>query len=152
MNKENINPPSCMARAGLAWRLFALSLVFALAACATSPATDEDPVDRVVERAEARWQAILSNDLETAYTYYSPGYRSTVSVIDFGVSFKLRRVGYTSAEYLDRECENQRCVLRFMVGYAVVKPAPGVDVFENKSIHEEVWVYIDDEWWFLPKK
>lgn len=152
MKKDNLIPATSFARVALQLRLLAIALVFALSGCASSQTANETPVDRVVQRAEARWEAVLSDDLEAAYAFYSPGYRSAVSVVDFGVSFKLRRVRYISAEYVDHSCENQKCELRFMVGFEVQRPAPGVEVFESRSVQEEVWLNTDGEWWFLPKK
>ena len=152
MNNDNLNSKSYFPRVAAMMLLLAISLVSALSGCASNQTAADTSADQVVQRAEARWEAVLSDDLETAYTFYTPGYRSTVSVVDFGVSMKLRRVRYTSAEYVDQTCENQRCVLRFKVGFAVARPAPGVETFESKSVHEEVWLNTDGEWWFLPKK
>ena len=152
MNNDNLNSKNFFPRLAVMKLLLAISFVSILSGCAGNQTSEDKSADRVVQRAEARWEAVLSDDLETAYTFYTPGYRSTVSVVDFGVSMKLRRVRYISAEFLDKTCENQRCVLRFKVGFAVERPAPGVETFESKSVLEEVWLNTDGEWWFLPKK
>jgi hypothetical protein len=138
--------PRRLARLGQT--LILIAVVAALSACATAP----PKTDPVVERAKARWEALLSDDLETAYSYYSPGYRSTTSVVDFGVGIRMRRVLWTSADYRDHSCEDNRCKVRFDVGYKVHKPVPGLDEWDHTSVIEDTWVKTGGEWWYLPKK
>ncbi len=126
-----------------------LLVILLLSACAT---TDTPGTESIAERAQARWDALLSGDLETAYSYYSPGYRSTTSVIDFGVELRTRRVRWTSAEYREHSCEPNRCSVAFDIGFLVPKAVPGVDEFKGKSVIEETWIKSAGEWWFLPEK
>ena len=128
----------------LAWALAALLL----SACAAT----QQAKAPVVERAEARWEAVVANQLEAAYEYYSPGFRSANSLIDYGVSMRTRQVRWSSAEYLDHDCEADRCNLRFNVGYKVLNPAPGLSEFDGKQIVNETWVRTNGQWWYLPKK
>lgn len=125
--------------------IFTAALV---SACAGNP-PEGDPVR---ERAQLRWDSILSRDLDTAYSLYSPGYRSTTSRVDFEIHLRMQRVRWTSAEYLSRECENDRCIVKFKVSFAVNQPVPGVSVFESSSNVDETWVKIDGEWWYVPPK
>ena len=120
-----------------------------LSACASTPASESDIV---IERAQARWDAIATGDLETAYTYYSPGFRSANSLIDFGVSMSMRRVKWTSATYLEHSCEESRCLVTFDVGFKVSKPVPGLNVYESSSKVEDTWIKTNDQWWYLPEK
>lgn len=119
-----------------------------LAACATPGPTTEP----VVERAQARWDALSRGDLETAYTYYSPGYRSSTSLIDFGIAMRARQVKWTGASYKDHACEESRCTVNFDVVYKVNRPVPGLDVWESKAVIKDTWVKVDGEWWYLPEK
>ena len=123
--------------------------VLLLGGCALNPASQEQ---RVVDRAQARWDAIVAGDLETAYTLYSPGYRSAMSVIDFAVELRTRRVAYTSAEYVSHECEEARCKIKFLVGFRVPAPVPGMTVFDSTQQLEDSWVRTNGEWWYLPEK
>jgi len=123
-------------------------VVLALAACAT-PGTKTHPV---VERAEARWAALTTGDLETAYTFYSPGFRSSNSLIDFGVAMRARKVKWSSATYKDHQCEESRCTVRFDVGYRVARPVPGLKVWESTAVITDNWVKVDGQWWYLPEK
>lgn len=120
-----------------------------LAACAATP-RGEDGV--VVKRAQERWDAVISNELEKAYTYYSPGYRSSHSLIDFGVTIRMRKVQYISAEYLDHACEESRCTVRFKLGFRVFAPVPGMSKYDGTQVVEDTWVKTSGEWWYLPKK
>lgn len=127
--------------------LLAVSLLALTACAATGPQTHP-----VVERAQARWNALLAGDLETAYGYYSPGYRSSTSVVDFGIEWRVRKVGYTSAAYKEHVCEDVRCTVLFDITYKVTRPVPGLTTWESKSVVEETWVRTDGEWWYLPEK
>lgn len=136
-----------------AFRAVAIAMLalstFWLVACAATPSSKSDIV---VERAQARWDAVTSNDLETAYTYYSPGFRSANSLIDYGVSIRMRKVAWTSATYLEHDCEESRCLVRFEVGFKVAKPVPGLSVYESSSKVEDTWIKTNGQWWYLPEK
>jgi len=134
-------------------RILALSLILlsALAACATT-AQKSSARDPVVERADARWAALLADDLETAYSFYSPGYRSATSLIDFGVSMRLRKVAWTGATYREHQCSDDRCTVTFVVDYRVRNPVPGLNEFDGKSEDRETWVKTGGEWWYVPNK
>ena len=132
----------------LQWIAGMVVLAVMLGGCASSPKSDDEIV---IERAQARWDAVAAWDLETAYTYFSPGFRSSHSLIDFGVSQRLRRVHYTSANYLEHSCEASRCLLKFKVGFKVNNPVPGASVFESASTIEDTWIKTDGQWWYLPK-
>ena len=127
----------------------AILLLASLAGCASSQKSDDDIV---VERAQARWDAITGNELEEAYTFYSPGYRSTTSLFDFGVDIRSKRVAWTGAQYLDHQCEDTRCVVRFSLSFRVVNPVPGMRVFDGKQVVEDTWIKTQGNWWYLPNK
>ena len=129
---------------------FILLSIMLLSACATTAPDTSDDV--VVQRAQARWDALLSRDYAGAYAFYSPGYRSTVSVVDFEIHFRMRRIRYSSAEYLDLSCEENTCMVRFNLGYRVNSPVPGVKVWDGYDVVEEQWVKTGDEWWYLPQE
>jgi phosphate-selective porin len=127
--------------------LLAVSVLTLAACAATGPKTPP-----VVERAQARWNALLAGDLETAYGYYSPGYRSATSMVDFSIAWRARKVGYTSAAYKEHTCEEKRCTVAFDVGFKVNKPVPGLDVWESHQVIGDTWIQTDGEWWYLPEK
>ena len=122
-----------------------------LSACAGNAPKPDDPEIFQLKYAQDRWDALLAGDYETAYTFYSPGYRSTVSVVDFAVEYRLRRVRYTSAEYKEHSCLEATCTVLFDVGFTVDKPVPGMNKWDGSESLEEMWVKTDGRWWFLPK-
>ncbi len=128
--------------------VFVLLLLMLLSACATTPSPDEI----VKQKAEARWAALLSRDYASAYSYYSPGYRSTASVTDFEIGIRLRRVRWTTAEYLKHNCDENTCSVSFRVGYRVGSPVPGVDTWNGYDLITDQWVKTGGEWWYLPKE
>jgi hypothetical protein len=130
-------------------RIFLFALIALMSACATAPS--EPKAEVVVERAKARWEALLDGDPNTAYSYLSPGYRSKVPYEDYLISLKLRRVIWTAAEYVDHTCEGEVCSVRFKVGIKVHRPVPGLDVFESSERLTERWLKIDGNWWYLPE-
>jgi len=127
---------------------FNLLAVILLSACATTPPVNEG--DMVAEKAGARWDALLSRDYAGAYSYYSPGYRSAVSATDFEIEYRLRRVRWISAEYLEHECDENTCTVKFKMGYQVKSPVPGVDSFSGYDVSSDQWIKTGGEWWYLP--
>jgi len=131
-------------------RLLALMLTGALlTACATAPGGSGK---RIAERAQARWDALLAGDFETAYGFYSPGYRSSTSIFDLAFEIRSRRVHWTSAQYKEHSCLENSCTLIFDVGYTVNRPVPGFNKWDGSDVLEEKWVKTNGQWWYLPKK
>jgi len=130
----------------LLWVLM-LAGVF-LTACATAP---ESTGNSIAERAQDRWDALLSGDFATAYGFYSPGYRSSTSMFDLAFEIRSRRVRWTSALYKEHGCEENSCTVIFDMGFTVERPVPGLDQWNGSNIVEEKWVKTDGQWWFLPK-
>ena len=123
-----------------------------LSACAGKAPLPDSPGDLVVERAQDRWEALLAGDFETAYAFYSPGYRSTTSMVDLAFEIRSRRVRWTTAEYREHSCLKASCTVKFDVGFRVIKPVPGLDKWESSDLLTENWVKTDGQWWYLPKK
>jgi hypothetical protein len=120
-----------------------------LSACAMAPQSTENSV---AERAQDRWDALLAGDFETAYGFYSPGFRSTTSMIDLALDIRSKPVQWTSAEYKDHSCDENACTVNFMVGFKVIKPVRGMQVWESSSPVSEKWVKTEGQWWYLQKK
>jgi len=130
----------------LLWVLM-LAGVF-LTACAAPGSTG----DSIAERAQDRWDALLSGDFATAYGFYSPGYRSSRSVFDLAFEIRSRRVQWVSAEYQDHSCDERVCTVKFLVGFKVIQPVRGLPVWESSSLIDDKWVKTEGQWWYLPKK
>ncbi|HLF30556.1 MAG TPA: hypothetical protein VI566_05940 [Xanthomonadales bacterium] len=124
------------------------SLALLLAACAaTRPA---EPA--IQDRAQARWDALLAGDFDTAYGFLSPGYRSSHTRVDFEIDIRSHRVRWTSAEVVDSSCEADVCSVETRLGYKVAKPVPGIPVWESTEQVIERWVHTGGQWWYLPNK
>jgi len=156
MNEVENHTQFALQSARFVGRLASIALIIMLlSACASNAVVSEQVKsddDIVVERAKARWAALLSKDLERAYSYYSPGYRSTTSVVDFMFKQRTRRVKWESSEYLDHSCSERACNIRFKTGFKIEKAVPGMNVYRGYDNIEETWVKPDDEWWYVPPK
>lgn len=128
-----------------------LTGVFA-SACAGKAPVPESPEVSIAERAQHRWDALLGGDFETAYGFYSPGYRSTRSMIDLAFEYRLRRVGWTSAQYKEHRCAENACTVIFDMGFTVAMPVPGLNKWDGKQTVKEKWIKTGGQWWFLPSK
>jgi hypothetical protein len=126
-----------------------LVLVMLLSACAATN-TASSAKDPIPERVQARWNALLAEDFETAYSFYSPGYRSANSLTDFELSIRLRKVQWQSAEYLEHSCEESLCTAKIKMGYRVASPVPGINEWKSHSVIDEKWIKSDGQWWYLP--
>jgi len=123
------------------------SLLLLLSACAT---TAEPKAASIEERVTARWNALLSDDLAGAYEFLSPGYRSSVSSVQYQRSILLQRVQWTEATYRSSECTETTCNVSVLLGFKVVGALPGVKTFEGKRDVKESWIKIDDMWYLVP--
>jgi len=136
----------------LALLVSCLLLLSACAGTAVQKEAQKSDDEIAVERAKARWAALLDKDMETAYGYYSPGYRSTTSVVDFMFNQRSRRVKWESAEYQSHSCTESACEIVFKTGFRIDKAVPGMDVYRGFDTVEETWVKTNGEWWFVPAK
>lgn len=131
------------------YRLFVMMLVaIILSACAAAPSVEKD----IEIRAQARWDALLAKDYATAYSYHSPGYRSSTSVVDFEIAQRVRRVVWTGAKVEGSSCSGDVCTVNTLTSYRVIRPVPGMTKWENDSVTPEKWVRTNGQWWFVPAK
>jgi hypothetical protein len=125
--------------------LCAASLLFS--ACTTTIPKSE----MIEQRAAARWDALLGDDIEVAYSYLSPGYRSSVSYKQYYRSLLLTQVQWKGAEYTGSVCEETSCNVKILMDFTIYGAVPGVKSFESKQEVEESWVLVDGSWYFVPK-
>jgi len=121
--------------------------VLLLSACAATI----DTQSQLEERATARWDTLLSGDLAGAYQYLSPGYRSSVSSLQYQRSILLKKVKWTSAEYIEHKCGEAACKVRILLGFTVYGALPGVKSFEDTQEITESWVLSKGEWYLVPE-
>ena len=118
-----------------------------LAACGGEP---RPPEEVVPDRAQARWNAIVEGDYETAWSYYTPGYRERVSAGEFSADMSGRPFTYRGAEIRSVECGEERCELRVAVSFEVPVAPNQLGGFESRQGVDEIWLFIDGQWWYSP--
>jgi len=109
------------------------------------------PAEQVAEeRAMARWNALLSDDIDVAYEYLSPGYRSSVSSKNYQRSLLLKKVKWNDAKYIESECVETTCKVKISLNYTVFGGVPGLKSFDGTQTIEESWVLVDGNWYLVP--
>ena len=119
-----------------------------LSACA-APVSKES---RVEQRVNERWEKLLTGDLAGAYEYLSPGYRSSVSSLQYQRSVLLKQIKWTSAKYVESNCEDVNCTATVEVGFTIHGGVPGIKSFSSTRPVEETWLLVDGIWYFVPKQ
>ena len=100
------------------------------------------------ERAEARWNALIKGDIETAYSYTSPEYRSVVSLQQY--KGKYGRVISWRMAHADNVSYDGPAVatVSVEVTYRVDIPGTGGESIETQKAVSEKWIYKEREWWY----
>jgi len=126
--------------------LMMIGMIALLAAC-----SDPRPAAEVVEeRAQARWEAMVARDFQTAWEYYTPGYREQTTAAEFEGEMARRPVQWTAAEVFEVNCAETEpsCEVRVRVDYQAQAAVPGVGMLKSKSGVTEIWLQIGGEWWY----
>jgi hypothetical protein len=98
--------------------------LIAIAGCATPPpaATSTAPAatpaakqDLVTQRAASRWDAMVKDDLDTAYTYMSPGSREGTSLEKYKAN--TRRGAFREGRIESVSCDGDSCLVKVFVTY-----------------------------------
>jgi hypothetical protein len=106
--------------------------------------------DVVMERAQARWDALIAGDHETGYGYYTPGFREQMPLVDFTIDLRSRPIQWVAAQVVSADCDGDRCTVETEVEYRVPSAPAQMSGMGNRRPIEETWIRIDDAWWFVP--
>ena len=113
-------------------------VVFAVAACAM---LDRRPAAEVVkERAQARWDALVKEDIPAAYQYLSPGSRSVTPLPQYSAS--IRHGFWKSVVVQDVVCETDSCEVHATIEYE----------FQGRRVktpYKEKWIREGSNWWYV---
>lgn len=121
-----------------------------LAACAGTGAGSQAPVEVTVEeRAQERWEHMITRDFNAAWEFYTPGFRETNPQADFRAEMARRPIRWLSASVRSAECEGDRCRVRVDVTYQAVAAPAGQSRNRLTRILDENWVRLDGQWWFV---
>jgi hypothetical protein len=126
--------------------LVIIGALLLVSACATSTLK----TSIIEERATTRWEKLLSGDFDGAYEYLSPGFRSSVSSIQYQRSILLKRVRWTDAEFKRSECTETSCDVMILLSFNVSGALPGVKSYDGKKDIVEKWVLVDGMWYLVP--
>ncbi|MFA7540749.1 MAG: hypothetical protein WCZ02_01475, partial [Lysobacterales bacterium] len=108
-----------------------------------------DPQAALQQRVEAYWQHLIAREYDQAYTYLTPGYRSTYSEQDFIRRARRNPVSWKGMAWQDVDCATQdSCLVNMLVTYTV--RAPGAGSIDTMGPIDERWMRIDRQWYMLP--
>ncbi|MFT4768625.1 MAG: hypothetical protein ACI8RN_001762 [Glaciecola sp.] len=132
-------------------RFLVVSIVIALAGCAGSQRMSEKSQAQLLERAEARWLALVERDWATAYEYTSPAYREI-----FSKSMYERKFSYmvewelTSVDFVNYDARAAVASVAIGVMSRPVKQtsAASVAIGTVPTRFVEQWILVDDVWWY----
>jgi hypothetical protein len=119
-----------------------VTLVAALGGCKLGGGNDVD------QRAVERWNFLIAHQAEKAYDYLSPGTRDTQTRESYAATMNNRPVKWKSVKFNHKECDADRCKVYIDVSYSV--NMPGTANTQTSSTQSEIWVRVDNQWYFLP--
>ena len=116
-------------------------LLAGLAGCAAVETRKAEDVVR--ERAQARWEALLKNDIKTAYGYLSPGSRSVMTLEAYTSGI---RGGFWKSAQVDKvTCAGpDTCSVQVVIEYRYAGNTIKTPIGED-------WIRQDSQWWYVRK-
>ncbi|MCB1926943.1 MAG: hypothetical protein KDH17_02795 [Rhodocyclaceae bacterium] len=111
-------------------------------ACA-APGEPRSAEEIVRERSQSRWDARLASDLQTAYSYASPAYRSAFDLKAFEQRFGMGLAHWQSANVTSVVCRESVCDVVVHITYTT----PLQEGRVLSSDLKERWVLEEDQWW-----
>jgi len=126
-------------------RTAAVGIFVAVAAGCASIGAGSRPAEQVVlERAQARWNALVERDWNAAYPYLTPAYRAVVPLKRYGNQF-TGPVQWESAKAQSAACEEKRCTVKVEITFRALLPGHMDRV--SSTYLDETWVLEDGEWY-----
>lgn len=132
MSRHKLAAGLCMAAAAL------------LSGCAAMQQTPKTPEQIVAERSQARWNALLAGDWESAYSFATPALRQARDLSGYRALLGGQAT-WKKAELKSVNCpQPDVCNTRVRVGVAPVL-VRGAKFVETDV--PERWVLVDGQWW-----
>ncbi len=128
-------------------------LLVALGSLASGCATvgSESIEEKVAQRAQQRWDALLAGEIDLAYQFLSPARRSAIGLMDYQRQVFASRVRWVAADVGGVSCGADVCEAVVNLKSTVISPVPGVRSFDVSRNVTENWVLADHQWWYVPE-
>ena len=114
-----------------------------VAGCASMGNLGRPAEEIVLERAQARWNALVDRDYAVAYQFLTPGYRAVVPQRRYA-----GRLGglasWESAKATSAKCEERRCVVQVEIEFRLALPGHADRL--SSTFLDEIWVLEDGQW------
>ncbi len=120
----------------------------ALGACSGMTTKNQTPEEIVMERAQARYDALMQQDAEglaIAFDYTSPSYRSYATAKQYNAKVAGRGM-WNKVEVETANCEDSVCKVKVNLTYT----SPQFKLPITRPFHEK-WIEINGEWWIYHK-
>jgi hypothetical protein len=95
----------------------------------------------VRERAEARWQALIKDDIAAAYSYLTPATREVVSLDQYKA--KVARGTFRDVKIDDIKCEAELCKVSLRLTFDRPRVKGMVTALE------ETWIIERGQFWYV---
>ena len=125
---------------------FAVMILSGCASTGSQPSTGgadskaEATSQKVLGRAQQRWDALLKSDMDTAYRYISPAGRSTMPIERYRP--RVNAAYWRGAKVKDASCEAETCEVTVLIDLTVEGVKTSVPVKES-------WILEAGQWWFV---
>jgi ABC-type glycerol-3-phosphate transport system substrate-binding protein len=131
---------------------FAALAALLLAACASGGPSRQDAAttQTALDRAVARWQALIEGRPEVSWELHTPGARSARDKETYVRDWTQKPVQYRTVAPVDEICDADACTVTVELEYDVRIPLAGVGTQRVSAVLEERWVRLDGVWYYFP--
>lgn len=101
-----------------------------------------------------RWKAVIENDLEKAYQYFSPGYKEIESLLSYRNRIATAKIhmNWKEAQFKSATCESEDlCKVQVSISYTYTFPRRSMGNVDADSVSVENWIKIKGDWYLVPK-
>lgn len=120
----------------------------------TTPAAAPGSAEAAVaQRAQERWQALISKDFRKAYQYLTAGTRTTTPEDAYVRRMANVNIRWTGSEVTEVVCEDAEvCRATVKINYTVRPDHMGMPDMEASAPVYERWLLGDGQWYYLPER
>jgi uncharacterized protein YceK len=122
--------------------LWVLAALFA-GGCASIGAGTRTAEEVVLERAQARLDALRERNWAVAYPFLTPAYRAIVPQQRYASQFQ-GPIQWEAAKAKGAKCEEKRCLVDVEISFRLLLPRHSDRV--TSTNFEEIWVLEDGQW------